>query len=116
MNLLRLGRITGDPDLEEKADKITRAFSGNIRQLPSAYTQMLCALEFALGPSYEVTIAGFSDADDTGEMLRSLRRHSCRTRLCCSGRNRMNHRESRGSLSSQETRAPWTAKRQHTSV
>jgi uncharacterized protein YyaL (SSP411 family) len=74
LNLLRLGRITGAPDLERKADLITRAFSGNIRQIPSAYTQMLCALEFAVGPSYEVTIAGFSGAEDTGEMLRSLRR------------------------------------------
>jgi len=73
LNLLRLGRMTGNTDLEEKADLIARAFSGNIKQFPSAYTQMLCALEFGLGPAYEVTIAGKSGAEDTGEMIRMLR-------------------------------------------
>jgi uncharacterized protein YyaL (SSP411 family) len=74
LNLLRLGRITGDADLERKADQVARAFSGNIAQFPSAYTQMLCALEFAFGPSYEVTIAGVFAAPDTREMLKRLRR------------------------------------------
>lgn len=74
LNLLRLARITGDSDLDRKADLVARAFSGNIMQFPSAYTQMLCALEFALGPSYEVTIVGDPGAEDTEDMVRSLRR------------------------------------------
>lgn len=73
LNLIRLGRMVADPELENKADRIARAFSGAIRQFPSAYTQMLLALEFAAGPSHEVVIAGIPDAQDTAEMLRVLR-------------------------------------------
>jgi uncharacterized protein len=74
LNLLRLARITANPDLEHKAELVAQAFSGNIRQFPSAYTQMLIALEFALGPSYEVVIAGRAGADDTVALLRDLRK------------------------------------------
>ena len=74
LNLLRLARMTANADLEHRAELLARAFSGNIRQFPSAYTQMLVALEFALGPSYEVVIAGRAGADDTHAMLSELRR------------------------------------------
>jgi hypothetical protein len=74
LNLMRLGRMTANADLEHRAELVARAFSGSIRQFPSAYTQMLVALEFALGPSYEVVIAGRSGADDTRLMLKELRR------------------------------------------
>jgi len=74
-NLLRLGRITGDADLEEKAARIGRAFAGSVQQMPSAYTQLMVALDFAVGPSHEVVIAGSLEAEDTKAMLKALRRH-----------------------------------------
>ena len=74
LNLLRLGRITANPDFEEKAAKIGRIFSGNVSQLPLAYTQLMVAVDFAMGPSYEVVIAGDSQANDTREMLQAIRR------------------------------------------
>ncbi|MEK7871291.1 MAG: thioredoxin domain-containing protein, partial [Nitrospirota bacterium] len=73
LNLLRLGRITSDSSLEERAAKIGSAFSNSIRQMPSAYTQFLVGLDFALGPSYEVVIAGDSGKEDTRAMLNALR-------------------------------------------
>lgn len=74
LNLIRLGRMVADPELERKADKIARAFSGTISQFPSAYTQMLLALEFEAGLNYEVVIAGLTAAQDTAEMVKCLRR------------------------------------------
>ncbi|MEK6576488.1 MAG: thioredoxin domain-containing protein, partial [Nitrospirota bacterium] len=74
LNLLRLGRIFADSTLEERAAKIGSAFSGSIRQMPSAYTQFLVGLDFALGPSYEVVIAGESGKEDTRAILNALRR------------------------------------------
>ena len=74
LNLMRLARITADAALERNAEQIGRTFSGNIRQFPSAYTQMLLATEFAVGPSREVVIAGKPGARDTEEMLRELGR------------------------------------------
>lgn len=76
LNLLRLGRMTGNADLEEKAACIGRAFSMNVGQSPSVYAQLMVALDFAVGPSYEVVIAGSSQAEDTEAMLKALRTHS----------------------------------------
>ncbi len=73
LNLIRLARITADPDLERKAALTGRAFSGSIREFPMGYTQMLVALEFALGPSHEVVVVGTPDADQTRSMLSTLR-------------------------------------------
>ena len=41
--------------------------------MPSAYTQFMIAVNFALGPSYEVVIAGDRRDVETGEMLRAIR-------------------------------------------
>ena len=74
LNLLRLGRMTGNSDLEERAAKIGRAFSVSVKESPAAYTQLMAALDFAIGPSYEVVVAGNPDAEDTRTMTRELRR------------------------------------------
>ena len=73
LNLLRLGRITIKTDLEEKAARIGRAFSHNVKLAPSAYTQLMAAVDFGLGPSYEVAIVGKSQAEDTRAMVKALR-------------------------------------------
>ena len=73
LNLLRLGRITASADFEEKAARIGRTFYGNVSQLPSAYTQLMASADFAIGPSYEVVIAGDLQADDTRQMLDAIR-------------------------------------------
>jgi hypothetical protein len=72
LNLLRLGRMTADFNLEEKAAKIGRAFSENVKQAPLAYSQLMVALDFGVGPSYEVVVAGDSQAADTKAMLKAL--------------------------------------------
>jgi uncharacterized protein YyaL (SSP411 family) len=71
-NLLRLSRMTGDASLDEKAAAIARAFSRSIEQIPSAYTQFLVAHDFALGPTFEIVIAGRIGRKDTQNMIRAL--------------------------------------------
>lgn len=73
LNLLRLGRMTANSGLEQKAARILRAFSSRIKQAPLAYTQFMVALDFAVGPSYEIVIVGDPRADDTKAMLKALR-------------------------------------------
>jgi hypothetical protein len=58
MNLLRLGRMTGDMQLERKAERIGTAFTGLINQGPSAVAFYLTALDYLMGPSHEIVIAG----------------------------------------------------------
>ena len=74
LNNIRLARITGNPDLEGAARGIAAAFSGEITRYPSAYTQMLAALDFMLGPSLEIVIAGKKEDERTQRMLSALRR------------------------------------------
>tara|TARA_B100000315_G_scaffold177394_1_gene165986 strand:- start:7642 stop:9921 length:2280 start_codon:yes stop_codon:yes gene_type:complete len=73
LNLLRLGRITGNAIFEEKASEIGRLVSTEVSRFPTAYTQLLMALDFGLGPSYEVVISGKTNAKDTKEMLKAIR-------------------------------------------
>ena len=77
MNLIRLGRMTGDPRLEEEAAKLSRAFAESVRRLPSAHAQWLVALEMLAAPSCEVVIAGRPEAGDTRELIEVVRR--CRS-------------------------------------
>jgi uncharacterized protein YyaL (SSP411 family) len=73
LNLLRLARLTGRTDLDEKAAKMGAAFSKPILELPSGYTLFLTAVDFAIGPSYEVVVVGPPPGSDTAEMLKALR-------------------------------------------
>jgi uncharacterized protein YyaL (SSP411 family) len=74
MNLARLGRLLGRPELEEKAWATLQAFSGSVARAPVAYTHLLLALDFLLGPSQEVVIAGQLNEPATLEMLNHLRK------------------------------------------
>lgn len=74
MNLLRLGRITAEPELEEQADQIGRLWSEQINRAPAGFGQMLQAVDFGLGPAFEIVIAGEREADDTRSMLREIRK------------------------------------------
>ena len=53
LNLVRLGHLTGDRDLVNRAEQLTGTFAKRIKAYPSAYTQFLAALDFMIGPSRE---------------------------------------------------------------
>ncbi len=55
--LIRLGRITQDKKFTDYAEKTLEAFSHSISSQPTAYNQMLIALDYLIGPSFEVVIA-----------------------------------------------------------
>jgi len=73
LNLLRIGRITGNSDFEKKASKIIKTFSGIIENSPQAFTQTLIALDFAFGPSIEIVISGERNSLSAKEMLKIIR-------------------------------------------
>jgi len=72
LNLLRLARLTSNPEFEEKAAQTSRIFSKHVEYSPSAFTHMMSAVDFGLGPSYEVVVVGHSDKDETKAMLKAL--------------------------------------------
>jgi len=75
MNLIRLSRMTGDIELEQRAAGISRAFSKEMNRLPSAFTHMMSAFMFAGQRSYEVVLAGNRNSEDGQAMLHAIRKH-----------------------------------------
>ncbi|HEY0090705.1 MAG TPA: thioredoxin domain-containing protein, partial [Candidatus Lokiarchaeia archaeon] len=73
LNLLRLSYITGNHQLEEKADILSRVFSERISGASIAYTQFMIGVDFIIGPTYSVVISGDTGANDTVEMLDTIR-------------------------------------------
>ena len=75
LNLLRLGRMTGQTVLEEKADQLMRYFSKTVSNYPMAYTQFLNALDFVIGPAQEMVIAGDPSLEGTAQLIRKVRKN-----------------------------------------
>lgn len=68
MNLLRIARITGNPEYEKLANELTRTTASEVELAPSMASHFLCALDFETGPSFEVVISG----DDPAAMRRAV--------------------------------------------
>ncbi|HSP14083.1 MAG TPA: thioredoxin domain-containing protein [Thermoanaerobaculia bacterium] len=58
MNLVRLARITGDARFDKAANDIVRASADEVALIPSASAHLMCGLDFLIGPSFEVVLAG----------------------------------------------------------
>jgi len=74
LNLIRLARMTGKTEFEKKAVQISRVFHNIVSKSPGGYTQLIIALDFAIGPSYEVVIVGNLKKKDAKNMLNALRK------------------------------------------
>ncbi len=72
LNGLRLSRITGDLELERRADRVGSSVA-ELNARPSVHTFMMTAVDFAVGPSLEVVIAGDRGATDSNNLLSALR-------------------------------------------
>jgi hypothetical protein len=71
--LLKLNRITGNVDYEKKAEAISRLYPAETGPNGISFGFFLSAIDFSIGPSFEVVIAGDPEAQDTRAMLRKLR-------------------------------------------
>lgn len=71
--LLRLAKLTGRLDLQEKAEATLRAMRGLMESAPTAAGQMLIALDFYLGPVQEFAVVGDLANTETQRVLRAIR-------------------------------------------
>jgi uncharacterized protein YyaL (SSP411 family) len=74
LNLLKLGRITANPEFEEKASLLIKSFSNIIKTSPSAFTRFLSSLDFTF-ESLEIIIAGKKESADAKLMLKEIAGH-----------------------------------------
>ena len=75
LNLIQIARLTENPELEARAVDIETSFSENIERTPIGYTYFLTAVDYKVGPSFEIVIVGKTGAPDTLNMLNNLNRH-----------------------------------------
>jgi uncharacterized protein len=69
LNLIRLGRITGNSEFEKRAEKLVKTFSLQVSNSPTAFTQFLNGVDYALGPAKEIVIVGDINDTETQKML-----------------------------------------------
>ena len=58
MNLVRLARITGASIYDKAANDLLRTSADDVTLIPSASAHLMSGLDFVLGPSFEVVLAG----------------------------------------------------------
>ena len=58
LNLVRLGRITAAPKYEQYANALLRTAYDDVSLAPSASPHLLSGIDFLLGPSLEIVLAG----------------------------------------------------------
>jgi uncharacterized protein len=71
--LLRLVKLSGRSDLQEKAETTLKLYRGLLASHPTAAAQMLVALDFYLGPVDEFAVVGDATSDETRRVLRVIR-------------------------------------------
>ena len=72
-NLLRLAQLTDSKEFHERAEKTIASAADQLDRLPSAMTQMLCAVDASLAKPRQIVIAGKRDAADTRALLKEVR-------------------------------------------
>lgn len=72
MNLLRLSRMTADTKFEQMANDLLTAVSTKIDSAPTGYTNFLCGVDFAVGPSREIFVVGEQESVDTKKLFAEI--------------------------------------------
>lgn len=73
LNFLRLMQISEDTEWKEKAWQMARTFYPALTGEPLGHTMMLSALDYALGPTSQISIVGCQEDEGTTEMLQAIR-------------------------------------------
>jgi uncharacterized protein len=72
LNLVRLSRFTGDMSYDRRARAVIDAFGAQVARAPMAHCALLLAVDFVLGPTFEIVIAGNRGADDVAAMAGAI--------------------------------------------
>ena len=72
-NLARLSRVTENSSTNEILGSTAKSFHSDIEKQSSSHSFFLTALDFVLGPSIEIVIAGDPESHDTKTLTRGLK-------------------------------------------
>ena len=72
LNMIKIARITANSVFEERATLMASVFSKQISNQPASFSMHMNAIDFMLGPSFEIVIAGDRNSEKTHEFIRAL--------------------------------------------
>jgi len=72
LNLMRLGRLTGKTEWEQRASECQKLFSSDIKKTPTSFGMALQSVFFTSGNAQEIIISGARNQKDTKEFLEPL--------------------------------------------
>jgi len=75
LTLLRLGKTLMEDRFREQGERALRSFSGPMSESPTNLTAMLLALDYHLGPTQEIVIAGADSQEQSQTLVAEVRRH-----------------------------------------
>lgn len=99
--LLRMSKVTGETEYADLAEEIMHSFAGGVSRSPSSHSQLLAAVDLAIGPAYEIVIAGELGDPKVAELLEAARAEFLPSRVLL-------HRPA-GEQAAIVGVAPWTA-------
>jgi uncharacterized protein YyaL (SSP411 family) len=71
-NILKILRITGDEELENKVKDMFELFGGKVKKNPLAYIHLISSIMESTAPAQKIVIAGNSNDSSTEEMLQVI--------------------------------------------
>ncbi len=80
--LLKLARLSGRTDLEEKAVATLEMMSGLMTRIPLAAGQSLIALDFLLGPTHEIVVVEGVGSQESGDRSQQEQKKNVADILC----------------------------------
>ncbi|HLF18136.1 MAG TPA: thioredoxin domain-containing protein [Candidatus Omnitrophota bacterium] len=84
--MVRLYHISLDKKWQQRYEKLLTHFSAEVSQAPQAYTQMLMAFDFALGPSQEIVLSAGKDDKYNEALLEEIFQRFIPSRIVLSRR------------------------------
>lgn len=75
LNFLRLARLTGQQEWEEKAERIFHAFAPAVKHYPSGYAYLLMAHLYRLSPSHEIILTGPDGSQGLEQMAEAINKN-----------------------------------------
>ena len=72
LNLIRLSHLTGNTKLMSFVSGIESAFYEDIMRAPAGFAQLLMALDYRIGPSYEIVVAQGEDQEKVQTLIGSM--------------------------------------------
>lgn len=73
LNFLKLARLTGQHELEEKAAQMFKLFGSSVKRAPRAYSFFMTAFLYSQAHTKEIVIVGRSTEKNTESMIKALR-------------------------------------------